>query len=177
MKTYWYFGYIWLKKPKVILSTYRKPSCLFASKKSTTPPCFIGDISNICKLPILGTLVMPGCTHPPTMLVSTSTRLQCLSSCQKTNFIIHFFLEMLHFNKSWNFIFWQHWELQFCQIWDWWWNNNKIIFHFRLFPRKTNDNFLKKSQKKPYFGAILDPFYPNLGKKWIFPQKRALASF
>ena len=37
--------------------------CLFAGKKSTSPPCFSGDIAKICKL-ILGTLGMPGYTHP-----------------------------------------------------------------------------------------------------------------
>ena len=59
---------------------------------------------------------------------------------QKTNFIIHFFLEILHFKESCNLIGWQHRELEFCQIWDWWWNiNNNIGFYFRLFPRKTND--------------------------------------
>ena len=77
---------------------------------------------------------------------------------QKTNFIIHFFLEILHFKESCNLIGWQHRELEFCQIWDWWWNiNNNISFHFRLFPRKTNDKIFQKI-KKPNFGAILGPF-------------------
>ena len=83
-------------------------------------------------------------------------------SMQKTNFIIHFFLEILHFKKSCNLIGWQHQELEFCQIWDWWWNfNNNISFHFKLFPRK----------KRTYFGVILGR------QKWIFLEKRALSVF
>ena len=85
---------------------------------------------------------------------------------QKTNFIIHFFLEILHFKESCNLIGWQHRELEFCQIWDWWWNiNNNISFHFRLYTRKTNDKNFFKNPKRTYFGVILGPFYPNLGKK------------
>ena len=83
---------------------------------------------------------------------------------QKTNFIIHFFLEILHFKESCNLIGWQHQELEFCQIWDWWWNiNRNMSFHFRLFPRKTNHKFFLKIQKNLFLGHF-GPFYPNLGK-------------
>ena len=34
--------------------------------------------------------------HTPKMTVSICRRLQCLSACQKKNFFVHFFLEMLH---------------------------------------------------------------------------------
>ena len=69
----------------------------------------------------------------------------------------------------------------FCQVWDWWWNiNNKISFHFRLFPRKINDRFFKES-KKTILEANLGPFCPNLGpkfgQKWIFLEKRTLSVF
>ena len=102
-----------------------------------------------------------------------------LSTCKKTcksfvkNFIIHFFLEILHFKESCKLIGWQHWELQFCQISDWWWNNNNISFRFRLFPKKkSNDNFLKK-KSWGHFGCFLHKF----GQKWIFLEKRALSLF
>ena len=95
---------------------------------------------------------------------------------QKTNLIIHFFPQILHFKEFCNLIGWQHWELQFCQIWDWLWNiNNNISFHFRLYTRKTNDKtFLKKSKKNLFWGHF-GPFLPKFGQKWIFLEKRALS--
>ena len=81
---------------------------------------------------------------------------------QKTNFINHFFLEILHFKESCNLIGWQHWELQLSLIWDWWW----------LFPRKTEDKIFLKIQKEP----ILALFYPNLGKN-EFSWKKELSDF
>ena len=69
------------------------------------------------------------------------------------------------------------WELEFCQIWDWWWNiSNNISFHFRLFPRKTKDKIVKISEKKPILGKF-GPFLPKLRQKWIFREKRALSVF
>ena len=60
-----------------------------------------------------------------------------------------------------------------CQVWDWWWNINNIIFHFRSFQRKTND---KMFQKNP----ILGPFWALFAQIWAkmnFPEKRALSAF
>ena len=96
----------------------------------------------------------------------------------KIHFIIHFFLEILHFKESCNLIGWQHRELEFCQIWDWWWNiNNNISFHFRLFPRKTKDNFKKKKfQKETILGTILGPF-TQIRTKMNFPGKKSSVSF
>ena len=102
----------------------------------------------------------------------------------KINFIIHFFLEILHFKESdCNLIGWQHFgpyitqDLEFYQIWDWWWNiNNNISFHFKLFPRKTNGKFFKTS-KKPYFGEHFGPFLPKFEQKWNFLGKGALSVF
>ena len=38
---------------------------------------------------------------------------------------------------------------EFYQIWDWWRSiNNNISFHFRLFPRKTNNKNFQKFPKK-----------------------------
>ena len=96
-------------------------------------------------------------------------------SMQKTNLITHFFLEILHFKESCNLIGWQHQELEFRQIWDWWWNiNSNISFHFRLFPRKTNDKIFLKIQKNLFWGHF-GPFLPKFGQKWIFLEKRALS--
>ena len=98
----------------------------------------------------------------------------CMS---KINFIIHFFLETLHFKESCDVIgilttFWPITrETEFCQIWDWWWNiNNNITFHFRLFSRKTDDKIFQKIPKTLFWGH-LDPFCPNLGKIEFFWEK------
>ena len=96
---------------------------------------------------------------------------------QKTNFIIHFFLEILHFKESCNLIGWQHRELELCQMWDWWWNtNNNISFHSRLFPRKTNEKLFQKVQKEPYLGPFW-ALFTQIGQKWIFLEKRAMSVF
>ena len=59
----------------------------------------------------------------------------------------------------------------------WWSINNKISFHYRLFPRKINTAKFFEKPKNPYFGAILGAFCPNLGQKWIFLEKRTLSVF
>ena len=48
-----------------------------------------------------------------------------------------------------------------------------ISFHVRLFPRKTNMTNFFRNSPKPYFGAILGPFCPNLGKS-EFSWKKGL---
>ena len=55
---------------------------------------------------------------------------------------------------DWLIVFWPVTrESEFCQKWDWWWNiNNNISFHFRLFPRKTNDKNLSKNLKDKQIG-------------------------
>ena len=65
-------------------------------------------------------------------------------------------------------------EPQFCHIWDWWWNITKnISFHFRLFPRKTNDKiFHKIHKKKKLFGGHFGTFLPKFWQKWIFLEER-----
>ena len=96
---------------------------------------------------------------------------------QKTHFIIHFFLDILHFKEFCNLIGWQHRELEFCQIQDWWWNiNNNISFHFRLYTRKTNDKVFLKSQKNVFWDHF-GPFLPKFGQKWIFLEIRVLSVF
>ena len=92
-----------------------------------------------------------------------------------TNFIIYFFLEILH-SSIW-LGFWLTWESEFCQIWDWWWNVKTITisFHFRLIPEKTKAKIFWKLQNT-LFWAHFCPFCPT----WVkinFPGKKALSVF
>ena len=92
----------------------------------------------------------------------------------KILFITHFFIEILHFKESCKLIGWLHFSLTqeptFWHIWDWWWNINNNIFILDCFQEKLISKFFKK--KKKYFGAIFDPFCPNLAKI-NFPGKKA----
>ena len=118
---------------------------------------------------------MPGCTHLKWSYQLVQDFFICM---RKTNFIIHFILEILHFKQSCNLIGWQHRELEFCLIWDWWWNiKNKISFHFRLYTRKSNDKSFQKKSKKNLFWGHFGPFLPKFGQKWIFLEKRSLSVF
>ena len=134
----------------MILSTCRKPLCLFAGKNSSSPPILFW---RYCKDMQTSYFEYFGHAwlHTSKMIKSTCTRLWCLSVCKK---------HTLHFKESW-----QYRELEFCQTWDWWWNiNNNISFHFRSCTRRNNDKFFSKNPKRTYFGAILGPSYPNFGK-------------
>ena len=98
----------------------------------------------------------------------------------KINFIIHFFLEMLHFKESCKLIGHKIWpitqEPEFCQTWHWWWNiSNKISFHFRLLPRKTNNIF--QTIQKDLFCSHSRPFLPKFGQKWIYLEKKSSDNF
>ena len=101
---------------------------------------------------------------------------------QKMNFIIHFFLTILHFKECSNLIGWQHLgsiteDPKLLQIYWWNINNNIYSFHFRLFTRKPNmTKFFKISKKYP----ILVPFcafFAQILAKMNFPGKRALSVF
>ena len=46
----------------------------------------------------------------PKMIVSNCGKLQCLSACQKINFIIHFFIGVLYFKESCSLIDQQHFD-------------------------------------------------------------------
>ena len=128
------------------------------AKKQFHPSCFTGDIAKIYKL----ILVLWAClvAHTQNDSINLCKTLMFISML-KTNLIIHFFLEILHFKESGNLIGWQHQELEFCQKWDWWWNiNSNISFHFRLFPGKTNDKIFKKILKNLLWGHF-GPFLPK----------------
>ena len=90
----------------------------------------------------------------------------------KVNCIIYFLLEILHLAGS-------IWSItrgpEFCQMSNWWWNiNNNISLHFRLFPRKSNDNSF---QYNNLIWSRFGPFLPKLKQKWIFLEKRAQSVF
>ena len=59
-----YSGNAWLCKPKVILSKCRKLHCSFVSKEVTSPSMLFWRYCKDVQTYFLGTLGMPGCTHP-----------------------------------------------------------------------------------------------------------------
>ena len=97
-----YFGYAWLHTPKKILPTNEKVFCLSAGKKSTSSPMFLKEI-----LHIYGYLfwILWACLATHTQNDSfTSYKTSIFICIPKINFIILFFLEILHFKKYCNLI-------------------------------------------------------------------------
>ena len=134
---------------------YQLFSCLFEGKKSTSlPPCFSEDIVE----------------NFDVYLHAKNKLHHSLHSWDIT------FQRILQFD--WLTAFWPiTWEPEFCQIWNRWWNiNNNISFHFRLFPRKTNDRFFQKIQKILFRGHFWH-FLPKFGQENFFLEKRALSVF
>ena len=103
------FGHAWLPTLKVIPSNCRKLLCLSAGKKSTSHPTIFWRYCKDMQISNFGYLghVWP-CT--PKLTVWTCKKRGCLFACcmTKINFIVHFFLEILHFNESFNLIGQQH---------------------------------------------------------------------
>ena len=99
---------------------------------------------------------------------------------QKMNFIIHFFLTILHFKESYNFIGMQHFGPN-LETQNYAWYVGEIstrisVFYYRLFPRKTNiTNFFQK-YINPYFRSIRVPF-AQIGAKNELSCKKALCQF
>ena len=156
----------------MIVSIWRILWCLSASKKSTSYLLFFWRYCKDMQASYLGYFGHAWISTPK-MIVQTCRKLRCLSACQKYTFIIHFFLEILK-NPTTFWLITR--DLEFCQIWNWWWNINNIIsFLFRLFPGKINTKFFKKS-KKPYLGTILGSFF-WIWAKINFPGKRSLSAF
>ena len=101
----WLFLVLWACLAMHTQSHFLENVCVYLEAKSQLHHlCFYGNIPKICKL-ILGTLGMPCYTG---IMVSPCRRFRCLSACKKINFIIHFFLMVLHFKESCNLIGWQH---------------------------------------------------------------------
>ena len=99
---------------------------------------------------------------------------------QKINFIIHFFLTILHFKGSCTLVGWQHfgtfWDPNLCQIC--WWSINNDIYSFLLdyFQEKLTCQNFSKHPKSP----ILGPYWAFLAQIWTkmnFSAKRALSVF
>ena len=96
-----------------MLSTCKKPLSLFAGKKSTSSPILYW---RCCKYMQTSYLEYFGHAwlHTLKMIVSTCTRLWCLSVCRKqtpsfTSFLRYYILKMTKFfKKSKNNLFWGH---------------------------------------------------------------------
>ena len=135
----------------MILSTCSKPLWLFGAKISTSSPMLYWRYCKDMQTSHFG-YFGHAWLDTTKMIVLTCARLWSLSACKKqtlsfTSFLRHYILK----NPA---IWLEDRELEFCQIWDLWWNiNNKIIFHFRLFPKKTNDKFFLK-KKEPVLGPF-----------------------
>ena len=129
------------KTPKMILSSCKKPLCLFAGKISTSSPMLYLRYCKDMQTSYFG-YFEHAWLHTPKMIVSTCARLRCLYACKKQT---SSFTSVLTYYILKNPAIWLadlqfDWKLEFSQIWDRWWNiNNNISFHFRLVPKKTND--------------------------------------
>ena len=114
------------------------------------PPCFSGDTARNTNL-----------------LWPRSTSLAMHTKNDSINFIIHFFLDILHFQESCNLTGQQHFDPQLEKHFARYGIGGEIrvtvlVFILDYFLEKLMANFFKKS-KAPQFRAILIPFYPNLG--------------
>ena len=92
------------------------------------------------------------CTCPPKAIISTCRKLWSLSICKKWTWSLTTFLRYYAFNISaiWlaESVWLIAWKPEFFQTRGLWWNiNNKMIFHSRLFPGKTNDKIFQKIRK------------------------------
>ena len=105
LQTYYtgHFGYAWLYTPKVILSTCGKPLCLSASKNSISSSMFFGRYCKNKQHSYFGYFRHAWlCT--PKMISINLWKILMLIYMPKTNFIIHFFLGILHFKEFFNLI-------------------------------------------------------------------------
>ena len=96
--------------------------------------------------------------------------------CMKINFIINFFLELLHFKESCNLIGQQHLGHNLRNFIRYGISGEIsltiLVFILDYFQQKLMTKVFKKS-KKPCFGAICGSFCPNLGKN-KFSRKKGL---
>ena len=96
----------------------------------------------------------------------------------KINFIIQFFLEILHSKESCNLIGWQHFGPKHKNL-----ENFArcgigaeitiaiLVFILNYFKEKRKTKFSTKSKKTLFWGH-LGPLLPKFGQKWIFLGKR-----
>ena len=133
--------------PKVLQSTCRKLWCLCMQKINFISNFLFWDIVKI--LQTYFWYSEHAWIRTPKMITSTCRLSTSMVICMpKINFIIHFFLEILHCKESYKFIGQQHFGPYLrtrILIRDYWWNINKnISFHFRLFPRNVNGELFLK---------------------------------
>ena len=97
----------------------------------------------------------------------------------KVKFIIHFFLEILHFKEPCNFIGWQHLGSQLethsfarygvgVKI-----SIKILVTTLDSFEEKLMAKCFKKIQKNLFWGHVtILTFLPKYGQKWILPEKK-----
>ena len=134
-----YFRHAWLCTPIEILSTRRKLSCLSAAKKSTSSPKFFWRYCKDIQTSYFRYFELAW-LHRLKMIVSTG---------RKINFIIHFFLQILHFKKSYKLIRQQHFgpylqNEKFCHVEI---SMTILVFILDYFQRKLMRKFFKSSIK------------------------------
>ena len=122
-----------------ILSTRRKLSCLSAAKKSTSSPKFFWRYCKDIQTSYFRYFELAW-LHRLKMIVSTG---------RKINFIIHFFLQILHFKKSYKLIRQQHFgpylqNEKFCHVEI---SMTILVFILDYFQRKLMRKFFKSSIK------------------------------
>ena len=158
LQTYfWYFRHTWLRTPKMILSTSSDSISFFSWRYCTDMQTSYFGYSGHAWLRT-SKMIASTCRLSTSMVIWMP----------KVNFIIHFFLEILHCKESYNFIGQQHFGPYLrtrILIRDCWWNINKnISFHFRLFPRNVNGELFLKIWKNLLWGHF-GSFLPKSGQK------------
>ena len=163
----------------MILSTCRKPSRLFAGKKSISSPMLYWRYCKDMQTSYFG-YFGHAWLDAKKMIVPTCRRPRCLSASQKytssfTSFLRYYilknhavwFADNILVHNSRNRI-----------LPDWWWNiNNNISVYFRLFSRKTNYKIFQKIKEtllQGHFGYFLPKFEQKLIN---FPGKGGSVSF
>ena len=119
------------------ISLYRKPSCLSAEKKiNFIPHAFLKILQRLANLFWVLWAYLVTHTQNGSIVEDFNVYLHAKNKFHYSPFswgII--FKKTLQFD--WLTAFWPiNWELEFCQIWHWWWNiNGNISFYYRLFLR------------------------------------------
>ena len=112
-------------------------------------------------------------SHTPKMMVSTCWWLRCLSACEKyTSSFTSFFRYYILKNPAiWlaDSILAHNLRIRILPDRDCCRNINNTSFHFRLFPRKTNEKGFQKIQK-----TLFRDQFGHFGQKRIFLGKRAV---
>ena len=161
----------------MILSTCRKPLHLFAGKKSISSAMLYWRYCKDMQTSYFGYFGHAR-LHTPKLIASTYTKTMMFICMQKTNFIIHFILEILHFKESYNLIGCSNLRTRILpdmrlvvKYQQQYINNNS--FHFRLFPRKFKDKISKKSKKNLFW----DTLFTQIRAKMNCPGKKSSVSF